>query len=81
MVRFGINQPQMIQLYYCCMVCTDVNNILKMLGTRFSYNEKLKKEKYLAEQGNFFIRENLPSKNYLNQWSTKIFNLCYCYYS
>ena len=49
------------------MVCTDVNNILKMLGTRFSYNEKLKKEKYLAEQGNFFIRESLRSKNYLNQ--------------
>ena len=43
----GIGVLKGVQVTVCGMHCTDLNiDTLKILGTHFSYNEKLKEEKH-----------------------------------
>ena len=42
----GIEVLKVVQVAICGMRCIDLNNnAIKILGTHFSYNEKLKEEK------------------------------------
>ena len=42
----GIENLQRVQVAVCGLRCIDINkDTLKILGTHFSYNEKLKEEK------------------------------------
>ena len=41
----GIEVQKGVQVRNCCICCIDLNNnTLKILGTHFSYNEKMKEE-------------------------------------
>ena len=46
----GIRVLKRVQVAMCGMCCKDLkNNTLKILGTHFSYNKKLKEEKTFTQ--------------------------------
>ena len=61
----GIDVLKGVQMAVCGMHCTDLNNdMLKIFGTHFSYNEKLKVEK-------FFYKTTTDIQQVLKIWKMR----------
>ena len=65
----GIGVLQEVQVVVCGMCCVDLKNVtLKILGTNFSYNEKLKEER------NFYTTSNEYSTSTENMENDKSYS-------